>query len=243
LTAAAITLHWGPSGIEALDGDVAVVVLVDILRFTSTLDVAIGLGARVRPLQWPVPPDAMSALRMGVEMADGSGPRQLTLSPDSMSALRPGDQIVLPSANGSHCSALAAQGGRAVIGASLRNVDAVSVWINANAPGQPVAVVACGERWPDHSLRTCVEDHVGAGAVVSRLVQLNPQRTPSPTAQIAAALSAAVSDDLLGTLIQSMTGRELAGKGRADDISWAAVINASTCVPVLEADGAYGDAQ
>jgi 2-phosphosulfolactate phosphatase len=237
-----ITFHWGPPGIETLGDDVAVVVLVDILRFTTALDVAIGLGARVHTMQWPVSSDTASALPEGVELADGSGPRQLTLSPASLLGLRPGDQIMLPSANGSHCSTLAARSGRTVIGASLRNVDAVSEWIAAHAPPGQVAVVACGERWPDQSLRTAVEDQVGAGAVVSRLLRQAPERKPSPAAQVAAALFAAVSDDLSSTLVQSMSGRELVDKGRSDDIQWAVALNVSACVPVREADGSYGDA-
>jgi 2-phosphosulfolactate phosphatase len=241
--AADITFHWGPSGIETLGDDVAVMVLVDILRFTTTLDVAIGLGARVHPMQWPVSPHAVSALPEGVELADGSGPRQLTLSPSSLSVLHPGDEIMLPSANGSHCSTLAARRGRTVVGASLRNVGAVAEWITVKAPPGPVAVVACGERWPDHSLRTAVEDQVGAGALIGSLLQRSPGRRASPAARVAAALFVAVSDDLGSTLMQSLTGRELVGKGLADDIPWAAAMNTSTSVPVRQADGAYGEAR
>jgi len=48
-----LRLGWGPPGIAALGPDVTTVVLVDVLRFSTALDVAVGRGARVVPVPWP----------------------------------------------------------------------------------------------------------------------------------------------------------------------------------------------
>jgi 2-phosphosulfolactate phosphatase len=238
-----VRLGWGPVGVQSLCRNVGSVVLVDVLRFTTALDVAVTAGARVLPAPWPFDPSR--ALPDGVELADGTGPRALTLSPSTLTALGPGDRIVLPSANGSHCSALAAEKGRTVVGGSLRNADAVARWIlhQAGDGVTPVGVVPCGERWADGSLRPALEDLVGAGAIVHALLQADSSRLPSPDAAAAAAAFCAVAHDLAGTLAASVSGRELLALGRQEDIGWAAALNVSRTVPVLGDDGAYGPAE
>jgi 2-phosphosulfolactate phosphatase len=238
-----VRLGWGPVGVQSLCRDVGRVVLVDVLRFTTALDVAVTAGARVLPAPWPF--DPARALPDGVELADGTGPRALTLSPSTLTALGPGDRIVLPSANGSHCSALATKGGATVVGGSLRNAEAVAQWIlhQARDGVSPVGVVPCGERWPDGSLRPALEDLIGAGAIVDALLQAGSSLLPSPDAAAAAGAFRAVAHDLVRTLAESVSGRELRALGREDDIGWAAARNASRTVPVLGDDGAYGPAE
>jgi 2-phosphosulfolactate phosphatase len=237
-----VRLCWGPAGLRALGAEVDAVALVDILRFTTALDVAVGTGAQVFPQPWPVDfsgPDRYPAV---TEVADASGPRGLSLSPASLTALGAGERIVLPSANGSHCSALAAGLRAIVVGSSLRNAGAVARWLlrkTEGSPAHPIAVVPCGERWPDGSLRPAIEDLIGAGALVSALRSGDEGRSLSPEASAAVAAFESAQSDLPGTLAASTSGRELQAKGNGDDIGWAATLNASTCVPVLGADGAY----
>ena len=118
-----IRCGWGPEAIEVLAPEVSAIVLVDVLRFTTALDVAVSLGARVYSAPWPMASTA--APSPTVEVADGSGPRRLSLSPPTLSELSPGDALVLPSPNGSHCSALAGAHGATVFGASLRDRKSV----------------------------------------------------------------------------------------------------------------------
>jgi 2-phosphosulfolactate phosphatase len=239
-----VRLCWGPAGLRALGGEVDAIALVDILRFTTALTVAVEAGALV----FPVGPSRPGPHPPGIEVADGSDSRGLPLSPASLAALRAGERIVLPSANGSHCSALAAGLAAVVVGASLRNADAVARWLlrrTAGSPAHPLAVVPCGERWPDGSLRPAVEDLIGAGALIAALRSAQEGRSFSPEANAAMAAFASAQRDLPGTLAASTSGRELQAKGSGGDIGWAAALNASRCVPVLNADGAYvaaGDA-
>ncbi len=94
--------------------------------------------------------------------------------------MSPGTAIVLPSPNGSACAVLADDAGATVVTACLRNVGAIARWLDR--AGGPVAVIACGERWPDQSLRPSVEDLIGAGALIARL-----RGSCSPEAEAAAA--------------------------------------------------------
>ena len=90
-----------------------------------------------------------------------------SLSPASLALLEPSTAVVLPSPNGSTCAVLAQESGATVVAGCLRNACAVARW-SAGRTG-PVTVIACGERWPDGSLRTAVEDFIGAGAIIAGL--------------------------------------------------------------------------
>lgn len=238
----AVRFGWGPGSVAALADAVSTVVLVDVLRFTTALDVATAAGAAVHPAPWPFEPGPAAR---DAEVADGSGPRRLSLSPATLSELGPGDRIVLPSANGSHCSAVASSRDVAVVGACLRNAVAVAAWLRGQAA--PVAVIACGERWPDGGLRPAVEDLVGAGAVVAALSgegdgerqRVGERQWCSPEAAVAEAAFRAVADALEPTVANSESGRELVAKGLADDVAWAGAWEVSVCVPLLCRDGAY----
>ena len=97
-----------------------------------------------------------------------------------MAAVTGVERIVLPSPNGSTITrALAGTGARVVAG-SLRNASAVADHV---APlvrdGATCVVVPAGERWPDDTLRPCVEDLWGAGAVLAGLLARGVDR-PEP---------------------------------------------------------------
>jgi 2-phosphosulfolactate phosphatase len=221
------------TGLQALADEVGAVALVDVLRFTTALEVAASAGAIVGVAPWALD---RSESTNGVEVADGSGPRGLSLSPGSLAGLTRGERILLPSANGSHISAAAAGAGAMVAGGCLRNAVAVARWLDDVAEGGAVAVVPCGERWPDGSLRPAVEDLLGAGAIVS---QLAGERSCSPEASAARAAFEAARPEIETALAESVSGRELRVKGWEDDVLWAADVDVSECVPVLGADRAY----
>jgi 2-phosphosulfolactate phosphatase len=227
-----VRLAWGPSGIDALK-DVAVIVLVDLLRFTTALEVAAASGASVRPAPWPFDPGLQAD---DTEVADGTGPRRLSLSPGSLQNVGSGDRIVLPSANGSHCSSLAAMTGALVVGACLRNATSVAGYVGIAARNEAIGIVPCGESWPDGTFRPAVEDLIGAGAVVAAL---GADRGRSPEALAAEGAFGACIGDLMATLAESASGRELRSKGLSGDVAWAAARDVSSTVPVLGVDGVY----
>ena len=120
-----------------------------------------------------------------------------------------------------------------MVAGSLRNATAIARWLNSDDPS--VAVVACGERWPDGSFRPAIEDLLGAGALIAAL-----EGMPTPQARAAAGAWWALESQTADTLAASTTGRQLADAGWADDVAFAADVDASACVPVL-VDGRFSD--
>jgi 2-phosphosulfolactate phosphatase len=210
-------LEWGVQGAVMLAKVCPVVAVVDVLRFTTAVEVAVARGALVLPHRWPdraaVPPGPFS------------------LSPASLLAVPPETRLQLPSPNGATVALAAAAAGAVVLAGCLRNASAVAR--AARDLGRPVGVVAAGERRPDGGLRPAVEDLVGAGAVLHALAG-----RPSPEARAAVAAFLA-ADDLAATLADCASGRELAARGQAADLPLAAEHDVSQTVPLLR-DGAFG---
>jgi 2-phosphosulfolactate phosphatase len=236
-----VRFDWGPEALRHVARGAAVVVVVDVLRFTTAVSVAVGRGAEVLPYMWDMGDAARAyADRHGAELAgrwrDGGG---WSLSPTDLAKLSPGSRLVLPSPNG---SALAF-GARdevpeaAVLAGCLRNAAAVATVAGTAAPG-PVAVLAAGERWRGDlgPLRPSVEDLAGAGAVIDSLVAVadRPAAGLSPEAHAARAVFRAARDDLVGWLAGSASGRELVAWGWGDDVETAADLDAEDVAPVLD---------
>lgn len=240
-----VDLEWGVAGARSLieGADAAdVVVVVDVLSFSTSVTVACERGARV----WPHPGgEAAHQLARSLE-AVLAGTRSHTagpsLSPASLRELEPGVRLVLPSPNGSSIAHVLMGCKAPVFMGCLRNARAVADRVaevaaqlgGERGPGAVVrvAVVPAGERWGDGSLRVAYEDHVGAGAVVARLaavsdVDLAPE-----------ALAAVLAFEHRVTLGTTPSGRELVERGFAEDIAIAEDLDASSVVPVLR-DGSF----
>lgn len=197
-----------------------------MLRFTTAVEAACQRDVAVYPYLWKDKSAAAFARSIGAILAEGASRTGPSLSPSSLTSLEPSTSLVLPSPNGSTCAALAQESGATVVAGCLRNASAVARW-STGRPG-PVTVVACGERWPDGSLRPAVEDLIGAGAIIAGLTG---RRSPEASAAVGA--FRAVQEDLRSVLASCASGRELAEKGWGDDVDYAAAVDASTVVPVL----------
>jgi len=238
-------MDWGLIGASAITPDCAVVVVVDVLSFTTTLSVAMERGLRVFPLRVndTAAAEEFAAARNATLAVPRSKarPGEVSLSPQSVRAA-PADLLglVLPSPNGSTISDQLAATGATVLGASLRNRCAVAAWLlreRARRPGLNVAVIAAGERWPDGSPRPAVEDQWGAGAVLDALRE-DGWLELSPEAAAAAASYRAVADDVGGNLCACASGRELIDSGYPEDVRIAAELDLTDAVPELR-DGAF----
>ena len=224
-----IRFQWGPLVAPALTEGVCVV--VDVLRFTTAVDAAVTRGIAVYPYRWRDGTAAAFADSVQAVLADGSDRAGSSLSPLSMAALASGASVVLPSPNGATCAVLASEAGARVVAGCLRNAAAVGAW--ADKADGPVTVIACGEKWPDGSLRPAVEDLLGAGAILASMTG-----HPSPEARAAIASFRDAADNLPETLSRCGSGRELSEKGWQADIEYAAQLNVSMTVPLLT-NGAF----
>jgi 2-phosphosulfolactate phosphatase len=230
---------WGVDGLRAIAEGAAAVVVVDVLRFTSAVSVAVGCGGVVLPYIWGMGDAARAyAAHNDAELAGMREHGGWSLSPTDLARLSPGTRLVLPSPNGS-ALAFGAQDdapGARVLAGCLRNASAVAAV--AGAVAGPVAVVAAGERWRGNlgPLRPSVEDLLGAGAVLRALVDAaaRPMESAAPEARAAVAAFDAARDDLNGWLRGSASGRELIAIGFGDDVDAAAVLDAEQVAPVLD---------
>lgn len=224
-----VRFQWGPLVAPTLTEGVCVV--VDVLRFTTAVEAAVTHGVAVYPYRWRDATAAAFADSAQAILADGRDPSGPSLSPSSMDTLVPGASLVLPSPNGSTCAMLASEAGAQVVAGCLRNAEAVGAW--ADEISEPVTVIACGEKWPDGSLRPSLEDLLGAGAILATMTG-----NPSPEARAAIAAFRDAEHNLPEVLSQCASGRELREKGWQEDIGYAAHLNVSTTVPVLT-NGAF----
>jgi 2-phosphosulfolactate phosphatase len=240
-----VRLAWGPVGAQAVQAEVAVI--VDVLSFSTSVTVACERGMRVFPYRWngaqaePFAAAHDAVLAVGRLEATKAGAMVApSLSPASLQACEAATRLVLPSPNGSTIAAALHECGATVVAGCLRNARAVAQWlVRPIEDGRTVAVIAAGERWSsDDSLRPALEDHLGAGAILSGLVALGHGHRMSPEARAAAEMYDGGLDQLSARLYGCVSGRELVSRGFGADVDVAADLDASAIVPVL-ADGAF----
>lgn len=237
----AYRFDWGVEGLEALAGDAAVVVVIDVLRFTTAVCCALEAGATVLPYRWK---DDSAVAYAASHDALLAGRRELgepSLSPTDLLTIERGTRLVLPSPNGSTIAFRSRElGVPHVLAGSIRNAAATAGAARELAGGGPVAVIAGGERWgsTDGPLRPAVEDLLGAGAV---LAALDPSAAVSgvrcsPEAAAARAAFVAARPLLYRALCDCASGRELIGRGWEDDVATSAAHDVSTTVCLLQGE-------
>jgi len=220
--------EWGLAGANVLGPISDVVIVVDVLSFSTAVDIAVARGAAVLPYGWRDRPAEEFAASKGAWLA---APRSshggYSLSPASLLSIPAGAALVLPSPNG---STLCLHTGRVVtFTACLRNSAAVAA--RARECGRHIAVIPAGEQWSDGSLRPGIEDWIGAGAVLAEL-----RGGLSPEAEAAVAAFERHRRNLHDVLMRCGSGRELVARGFARDVELAAEWGASGAAPVLRED-------
>jgi len=226
-----IRLEWGIDGLANLGPTSDVVIVVDVLSFSTAVDIATSRGALIFPWDSGDAADFASSIDalLAVPRSLMSARNPYSLSPASFSCVEAGVRIVLPSPNGATIALQAERLGLPVIAGCLRNAAAIAD--AAGTLGRRVSVIAAGEHWPDGRLRPAVEDLVGAGAIIAGLDgSLSPES--------AAAAGAFRSVDVTTQVADCASGRELIDAGFREDVQLAAMLNASGTVPLLR-EGAF----
>ncbi|HEX8847255.1 MAG TPA: 2-phosphosulfolactate phosphatase [Pyrinomonadaceae bacterium] len=219
-----IRCEWGEQGVRRLAPTSDVLIIIDVLSFSTSLEIAASRGASVFPYRWKDETAHAFASSVHAEVADRDNPYGFSLSPTSLLKLPTGARLVLPSPNGSTLSLSA--GSTPTLAGCLRNCRAVAE--SALRKGRRVALAPAGERWEDGTLRPCLEDLIGAGAIIRFLTgRLSPE----------AASALAVFEDARPTLFERLkrcgSGKEKLERNEENDIRLAAELDVSSSVPVL----------
>ena len=236
-------MEWGPVGarLAAERGDI--VVIVDVLAFSTSVVLVADRGG-VSLSYAAAELDAMGGrhraaadLRAEVVAVDRAATTaRFSLSPASLATVTPGDRVLFTSLNGAACTAAASPAPLVIVGA-LTNRTAVAETIRRTLRAGVAArctIIACGERWTSvadqrDSLRPSVEDLLGAGAIASAAgLHLSSEAT------VAAASFDAVAGEILETVRSCVSGRELVERGFPDDVELAARLDSSGAVPVWD---------
>ena len=238
-----VRAEWGPRAAHeaARRGDV--VVLVDVLSFSTAVTAAVEYGATIAPFEWGRGAAAEAeARRIGAKLRTNESQVRRALSPLNFSEGDRDGLYLMTSPNGATCSRIAARA-PAVLAGCLRNATAVARVAGrlASAHQAAITVVPCGEIWPTEladaispqRVRPCVEDALGAGAICAACTG-----SLSPEAQLLVDAFEAAAPRIEQTLLDCASGRELVSKGYEDDVLFSAAGDASDAVPNL-ADGRY----
>jgi 2-phosphosulfolactate phosphatase len=229
-----VRFDWGAAGAARVADANGVLVVVDVLSFTTSVTVAVERGTAVYPAAWR--DDRAGELARSLDAVLAVGRSEATtehpwcLSPAALRAADAPSRLVLPSPNG---SAIAAAASGVVAAVCLRNYSAVGAWVSERYGSQaaPVTVIAAGERWPDGSLRPAVEDLLGAGAVLAALAERGVG-TESPEAARARAAFAPIGS-VPDAVRRCASGNELASLGFGADVEVAVEMDTSAVVPLL----------
>ncbi|PYI53900.1 2-phosphosulfolactate phosphatase [Paenibacillus flagellatus] len=231
-------LEWGERGAREAAERGDIVVIVDVLSFSSTVVTALHYGAVV----YPHPKDdglRAFADRHGADIiigrAEAARAGNPTLSPVTFGPAHAGRRFVLCSLNGAVCARIGSVAPALLVGcllnasAAAREADRLRA-----ASGANVTVVACGEKWEaprpgENGLRPAVEDYLGAGAILSAL-----GGSRSPEAEVCVGAFRHAEARIAPLVTDCGSGRELAGKGCADDVRHCARLDVYATVPVLD---------
>ena len=234
-------LEWSRRGARAAAERGDILVIVDVLSFSTAVATAVHHGLRVYPRSGEDDPHTL-ARRVGAEVAVGRTEvpekGRFSLSPGTFEKGDPGTRVVLPSPNGGTC----ARYGREVpllFAGALVNARAVAaaVSVDMERSDRCVTVLACGERWKtpseDGDLRFASEDYLGAGAILSYL-----HHPKTPAARLCEGAFVHARSELEALLLECDSGRELRERGFVEDVERAARLDVYDAAPVLR-DGCF----
>lgn len=219
---------WGIDGLSYYGAFYSAIVVVDVLSFCTTVDIAVSKGGSIIPTAIEDEFVLQSlAKKQNAFLAKKRSEPGFTLSPASMKALQPKQRVLLPSLNGSTLIDLASKFEKPVFAGCIRNSQALACFLTQKKYF-PILFVVAGERFPNRTLRPSMEDLWGVGSI---LTALDGDKTVE--AKCAAENFEATADHLQEALTECESGQELFKSGYQKDIELAADYNASDCVSIL----------
>lgn len=232
-----IDVHFnGSSTAGQADLHDRVVLVVDVLRASTSIAAALANGARaVIPFEGV--DDAIMRAR-SLERSDvllagerkmapiqgfdlGNSPREFTADVVS------GKTIVMTTTNGTGALASTVGAAEVLVGA-FANYSAVLAWMRAAArAGKSLTIVCAGSHG-----RFALEDAICAGRFVRGVARRGIQPELGDAANVAAIIDRRMGADLHAVLRDSEHGRALIEAGLGDDVTYCAGIDTHPVVPV-----------
>lgn len=230
-------LEWGERGAREAAARGDIVIVVDVLSFSSTVATALHYGAVVFPHAKDAQASEFAKLhRADIIMgrAEAAADGMPTLSPVSFGPEHAGRRYVLCSLNGAVCARIGAYAPALLVGcllnakAAAREADRLRRMSGAN-----ITVIACGEKWDgalpgENIMRPSVEDYLGAGAILYAL-----EGSRSPEADVCAGAFRHAENRIRELVLDCGSGRELLDRGYAADVIHSSQMDVYSIVPRL----------
>jgi 2-phosphosulfolactate phosphatase len=233
-----IDVFFGTAGLTPGDAAGRVVVVIDVLRASTSIATALANGARaVIPLDSTdeVVMRAKAFERSEVKLAGerqmrpipgfdlGNSPREFTREAVE------GKTVLLSTTNGT-AAISALQGPRDVVIGSYVNFSAVLTMLRAALRGGTDVAILCAGRDKQFSL----EDAACAGRYVHHAMRRRTDISVNDAAFAAMLLDRRYSDNLMRLFSASAHGRALSEAGYGDDLGDCAAIDAFPIIPIYQ---------
>ena len=234
-------MDWGARGAKEASERGDIIIVVDVLSFSSAITNAVHNGVVIYP--FPRTGDINEYGKLvdaEVCILERSRARELglpSLSATSFNESHRGKKYIVSSINGATCVKAANERNFIFIGCLL-NAQAIANVVNQIQKEKKlnITVVACGERWSGindepKELRPSIEDNLGAGAILELL-----GGSKSPEARVCISAYQNSKTELKELIVDSSSGRELKAMEFSEDVDFCSQINIYKEVPVLVQD-------
>lgn len=230
-----VEVAFTPAELAGVDLGDRVVVVLDVLRATSTIVEALANGARAVTPVSAIDEAVRVAQSVGREQALLAGERRslkiegfdLGNSPLEVTRERvTGKLVVLTTTNGT-VAVLASEAARRVLIGSYLNLDAVARELGRD--GGPAMIVCSGRE-----RRFALEDALCAGALIRRTAEIAGEPLEmNDAARAAVELLGVYGDDLARTFAGTAAGRQLIDAGLEADLEYCTRVDVHAVVPEL----------
>jgi 2-phosphosulfolactate phosphatase len=230
-------IEWGQRGAREAAEREDIIIIVDVLSFSSTVTVALNYGAIIFPFPPPMNEAAkLFANEVGAGLVCGRAEATKfggrSLSPMSFTSADYNQKFVMCSLNGAACTSVASKVPALLIGCLL-NASAVADYANQlkMRTGANISVIPCGERWSspsgsENNMRPGIEDYLGAGMILSKL-----RGSKSPEAQVCIGAFESSNEKIHELIWDSGSGRELRVRGYEQDVIYCTRTDSTEIVP------------
>ena len=233
-----IDVFFGPGGVTAADTSGRVVLVIDVLRASTTIAVALANGARaVIPLDSTeeVVTRAKAFERSEVRLA---GERQMRTIPGFDLGNSPGEftrevvegkTVLMTTTNGTAAIGVV-QGARDLVVGSYVNFSAVLAMLRAALRGGTDIAIVCAGREKQFAL----EDAACAGRFVHHVSRRLSDVALNDAALAAMLIDRRYSDNILRLFSASAHGRSLSEAGFGDDLTVSAAVDSYPVIPLYQ---------